>query len=144
MTPISSWTVETAARRDGNLLQELRPNCPHERSCHPTSSTSNWPGLYSVSHEPLLWHPTTRQMAFTPPTTQKHAVLPNENRWMVLPSAAVKSTCLFLTWRPIGVFLFNCLDSCLFSQATTASPGFFFFYLGIPNNFRAHAGIQTE
>lgn len=42
---------------------------------------------------------------------------------------------------------FNCLDSYLFSQATTASPGFFFiffFYLGIPNNFRAHAGIQTE
>lgn len=30
-----------------------------------------------VSHEPLLWHPTTRQMAFTPPTTQKHATLPN-------------------------------------------------------------------
>lgn len=46
----------------------------------------------------------------------------------VLPSAAVKSTSPFLTWRPIGVFLFNCLDSCLFSQATTASPGFFFFF----------------
>lgn len=63
-----------------------------------------------------------------PSTTQKHAALPNENRWMILPSAAVKSTSLLLTWRPIGVFLFNCLDRCLFSQATTASPGFFFFF----------------
>lgn len=54
-----------------------RPHCPHKRGCHSASSTSNWPGLYNVSHEPLLWHPTTRQMALTLSTTQKHAVLPN-------------------------------------------------------------------
>lgn len=102
------------------------PHYPHERRCHPTSSTSKWPELYNVSHEPLLWHPTTRQMAFTRPTTQKHAVHSHLRTRMFLPSAAVKSTSLFPTWRPSAVFFFNCLDSCLFSQATTASPGFFF------------------
>ena len=156
--PIGSWTVETAARHNGNVLQDLS-RCKLSAWTQLSSDiehVKSWPELYNVSHEPLLWHPTTRQMAFTPPTTQKHAVLQDQNRRMVLPSAAVKSRSLFLTWRPIGVFLFNCLGSCLFSQATTASPGFFFsfflsfsfffffFYLGIPNNFRAHAGIQTE
>lgn len=34
-------------------------------------------GYTMFLYEPLLWHPTTRQMAFTLPTTQKHAVLPN-------------------------------------------------------------------
>ena len=128
--PIGSWTVETAARHNGNVLQDLS-RCKLSAWTQLSSDiehVKSWPELYNVSHEPLLWHPTTRQMAFTPPTTQKHAVLQDQNRRMVLPSAAVKSRSLFLTWRPIGVFLFNCLGSCLFSQATTASPGFFFSF----------------
>lgn len=101
----------------------------------------HWPEPYIVSHEPLLWHPTTRQMAFTPPTPPTS----RQTRPVLLPDDAVKSRSLFRTWPPIAVVLSNCLDGCLFSQATTASSGFFFFfYLGIPNNFRAHAGIQTK
>lgn len=100
----------------------------------------NWPEPYIVSHEPLLWHPTTRQMAFTPPTPPTS----RKTRPALLPDDAVTSRSLFRTWPPIALVLSNCLDGCLFSQATTASSGFFFFYLGIPNNFRAHAGIQTK
>lgn len=91
-----------------------------------------------------------------------HTVLTNSTAMLwCFRALAGTSAGLLRTWRTIAVIPSNCPLSCLFSQATTASPGFFFLffsffsslslflslffsYLGIPNNFRAHAGMQTK
>lgn len=119
---IRSQTAETVARRVARVPSDqfFLTNA----AVIEDRARQNWPEPYIVSHEPLLWHPTTRQMAFTPPTPPTS----RKTRPALLPDAAVKSRSLFRTWPPIAAVLSNCLDGCLFSQATTASSGFFLFF----------------
>lgn len=119
----------------GNLLQELQRTQLSSNAEHVKLTRA---AGYSGSHDPLLWHPTTRQTVLPNYSKTCRLCLPHPPRWLTERCGAS----LLLTWRPIAASLSNCLDGRLFSQATTASPGFFslspptrlpsfFLYLGI-------------
>lgn len=79
-----------------------------------------------VSHEPLLWHPTTRQMAFTRSNYSKTRRSSGDG-WAAESSSLPAG-------RSARSF-FNCLPGCLFSPATAASLGSFFFLLSVLPSF---------
>ena len=116
------------------MLRGVAAACAMKRRCHPAASKTGL-RLYRVSHEPLLWHPTTRQLAFTPTdssqTCRTPTSKPTDGSYRQ-PRRSPPASSLPGDRSRFPPFS-NCLGSCLFSQATTASPGFFFLF-SLPGN----------
>lgn len=139
MTPISSRTVETAARR--NLLQELRlSNLSAAVIQHRARQTGLVYTMFLMSrcygtrpHD--KWHlpdQLLKNMPYLPIKT---------DGWSYRAPRRSPQASSLPGDRSLFSLLIVWIAVCFPRRRQHLRD---FFYLGIPNNFRAHAGIQTE